>query len=44
MQTKTLKAQCYNLLVNGSQNINGAFGNVFLEARDETNKRRLKGG
>jgi hypothetical protein len=44
MQTKTLKAQCYGLLVNGSQNINGVFDNVFLQVRDETNKRRTKGG
>ncbi len=44
MQTKTFKGQCYGLLVNGSQNINGVFGNVFLQARDETNKRKPKGG
>jgi hypothetical protein len=44
MQTKTLKTQCYNLLVNGSQNVNGFFGNVFLQARDQTNKTRYKGG
>jgi hypothetical protein len=44
MQTKTLKAHCYGLLVKGSQNINGVFGNVFLQTKDETNKRRAKGG
>lgn len=44
MQTKTLKARCYSLLVNGSQNVNGVFGNVILQARDEINKRRPKGG